>query len=155
MLVEFSEISDDSRLWIYASDQKLSNLQETYIFDKISEHVKQWTAHDKPLKGSFKILERYFIIIALDESYTSASGCSIDTLQNLILLLEKELSITLFNRLNIFCKIDNEIVIFPYSELSNNVSSSTLFYDLTINKKSYLSSFLKPISEGWCFSLLK
>ena len=154
MLVEFNNISDDSRLWIYASDKKLSHNQEKCIFDKISTHIKQWKAHDIPLKGSFKILDGYFIIIALDESYASASGCSIDTLQNLISFLEKELSITLFNRLNIFCRIENEIVIFPSSNLSKNVSPNTLFYDLTISKKSHLSSFLKPISEGWCFSLL-
>ena len=154
MFVEFNNISNDSRLWIYASENKLSEKQERYIYEKILTHIKEWKSHDRPLKGSFKILEGYFIVIALDESFTHASGCSIDTLQNMILLLEKELSISLFNRLNIFCKIDNDIKVFPHSELSNKVSSSTLFYDLTISKKSHFSSFLKPIRDGWCYRLL-
>ena len=154
MLINFDDISDDSRLWLYASDIKLTGQQEAYILEHISKHLENWEAHKASLRAAVTILEGYFIIVALDESKTLASGCSIDTLQKVIQDLEKVLSISLLNRLNIFCKINDDIVCVPSSELSKRVSSETLFYDLTINKKSDLSFFLKPISNGWCNYLL-
>ncbi|MEC8853858.1 MAG: hypothetical protein VYD33_05365, partial [Bacteroidota bacterium] len=60
----------------------------------------------------------------------------------------------LLNRLNVFCKIDDYIECITTTNLSNKVNSTTLFYDLTILKKSEISNWLKPISEGWCSSFL-
>ena len=54
---------------------------------------------NKPLKGSFKILDGYFIIIALDESYTSASGCSIDKCMNFIKSLESVYDVDLLDKI--------------------------------------------------------
>ena len=68
--------------------------------------------------------------------------------------IENKLSISLLNRLNIFCLLDDDIVCIPSFNLKNNVNKDTLFYDLTIKSKSQIHSFLKPISEGWCAKLV-
>ena len=107
-----------------------------------------------PLAAGVTILENHFIIIALDETENGASGCSIDTLQNKIQNLEKELSISLLNRLNIFYRIEDNIKCIPTTKLAELANKETLFYDLTIQKKSELSNWLKPIEEGWCADLL-
>ena len=155
MLVEFDEISDNSRIWIYASERKLIIEEQNNILEYISNHLQNWKAHSVSLKSAVTILEHFFIIIALDESYQLASGCSIDKLYKVIQDLEKDLSISLLNRLNVFCNIDKRIVCIPTSQLSDNVSSDTLFYDLTISNKSDLSLFLKPIKSGWCNKFIK
>ena len=154
MLVDFNTTADQSRIWIYAAEQKLTNEQENHILKAISDHLQNWEAHKVPLTAGVTILEHHFIIIALDETKNGASGCSIDTLQNKIQNLEKDLSISLLNRLNVFCRIDNEIECIPTLKLADNANQDTLFYDLTIQKKSELHSYLKPISEGWCASCL-
>ena len=154
MLVNFNTIPEESRIWIYAAEQKLTNEQESYILQSISDHIKNWEAHKVPLTAGVAILENHFIVVALDESKNLASGCSIDTLQKLIQHLEKDLSISLLNRLNIFCKIEDEILCIPSFKLESIAKYNTLFYDLTIQKKSELHSYLKPISEGWCASYL-
>ena len=154
MLVNFNTIPEESRIWIYAAEHKLTNDQENYILKSISDHLQNWEAHKVPLTAGVTILENHFIVIALDETKNGASGCSIDTLQNKIQNLEKDLSISLLNRLNVFCRIDNEIECIPTFRLSENANKETLFYDLTIQKKSELHSYLKPISEGWCDSYL-
>ena len=69
--------------------------------------------------------------------------------------MENYLHISLTNRLNIFCLIDNKIQCLPSSELTKFANKETLFYDLTIQKKSDLNSYLKPIKEGWCSRLIK
>lgn len=155
MLVEFDKISDNSRIWIYASETELTNNQHDYILEKLSNHLRNWEAHKVPLIAGVTILENHFIIVALDDSKNGASGCSIDTLQNKIQEIEKELSISLLNRLNIFCKIEGFIKCIPINKLADNANKETLFYDITIQKKSKLSNWLKPIEEGWCTSLIE
>ena len=154
MLVNFNTIPEESRIWIYAAEHKLTNDQENYILKSISNYLQNWEAHKVPLTAGVTILETHFIVIALDETKNGASGCSIDTLQNKIQNLEKDLSISLLNRLNVFCRIDNEIECIPTLKLADNANQDTLFYDLTIQKKSELDSYLKSISEGWCASCL-
>ena len=154
MLVDFNTTDDQSRIWIYAAEQKLTNDQENHILKSISDHLQNWEAHKVPLAAGVTILENHFIIIALDETKNGASGCSIDTLQNKIQEIEKELSISLLNRLNVFCKIREEIKCIPTFRLKNEIDEDTLFYDLTIQKKSEIESWLKPIKDGWCYSYL-
>ena len=151
MLVDFyNKIPDDARIWIYASEKSLTKNQERYILKFISHHIQNWEAHKLPLTAGVTILEHHFIIVALDESKNRATGCSIDTLQKTIQNLEKELSINLMNRLSVFCKIGNEIQCVPSHKLGDVVKSDTLFFDLTIQKKSEIQNYLKPIREGWC-----
>ena len=154
MLVDFNTTADQSRIWIYAAEQKLTQDQENYILKAISNHLQNWEAHKLPLTAGVTILENHFIVVALDEGKNGASGCSIDTLQKTIQELEKELSISLMNRLNVFCRIDNKIQCIPSFKLESMAKADTPFYDLTILAKSDLNTYLKPISEGWCVYLV-
>ena len=154
MLVDFDILPEESRIWLYAAENALIKDHQNYILKVVSEDLKGWNAHQQPLTAGVTILENYFIVVALDESKNGASGCSIDTLQKTIQELEKELSISLMNRLNVFCKIEGEIVCVPSFKLGSIVNASTPFYDLTIQNKSELHSYFKPISEGWCAHLV-
>ena len=154
MLVDFNTTADQSRIWIYAAEHKLTNDQENHILKSISNYLQNWEAHKVPLTAGVTILENRFIVVALDDSKNAASGCSIDTLQNTIQELENELSISLLNRLNVFCKIREEIKCIPTFRLKNEIDEDTLFYDFTIQKKSEIESWLKPIKDGWCASYL-
>jgi len=154
MLADFYTLPEHSRIWIYASENALTHDKQNYILNYISEHLKGWNAHKVPLTAGITILENHFIVVALDENKNGASGCSIDTLQKTIQELEKELSISLMNRLNIFCKIGEGIDSIPYFKLKKIADRNTLFYDLTIQQKEELNSYLKPISEGWCAHLV-
>jgi len=154
MLADFHMLPEESRIWIYASEKALDTEQKSHILNYISEHLKGWNAHKIPLMAGVTILEDHFIVVALDEGENGASGCSIDTLQKTIQELEKELSISLMNRLNVFCRIDNKIECIPSFKLGSVVKADTPFYDLTILTKSDLNTYLKPISEGWCAHLV-
>ena len=155
MLVDFNNISNDSRIWIYASPRKLSNDQQNYITNFLSNHIQNWEAHKVPLTAAVTILENHFIVIALDEGINNASGCSIDILQHKIQEIENYLAVSLTNRLNVFCLVDDKIKCIPSSNLSKFANKETLFFDLTIQKKSDLNSYFKPIKKGWCSRLIK
>lgn len=150
MLSDFHSLPEFSRIWMYASEETLTSKQQDFILDYISDHLLTWNAHKADLTAGVTILENHFIVVALDESKNKASGCSIDTLQQTIQKLEMELSLSLLNRLNVYCKIDGEIHCIPCLNLKGNVDSHTLFYDLTVQKKEDLNTYLKPIKDGWC-----
>lgn len=150
MLLDFHSLPESSRIWMYASEQTLTSKQQDFILDYISDHLQTWNSHKADLTAGVTILENHFIVVALDESKNKASGCSIDTLQQTIQKLETELSLSLLNRLNVYCKIDGEIHCIPYLNLKGNVDSHTLFYDLTVQKKEDLNTYLKSIKDGWC-----
>lgn len=150
MLIDFNIISDSSKLWVYGSEKKMTLKQQQYIVYSIGKYLKGWEYHTNPLIAAVTILENRFLIVALDTSEYGVGGCSIDSLQRAIQDVEKELDISLLNRLNVFCKMENEIQCIPSSKLKGIVNGDTYFYDLTIQKKSEISSYLKPIKEGWC-----
>ncbi|MDA7729066.1 hypothetical protein N8838_02855 [Flavobacteriales bacterium] len=154
MLADFNTLPEYSRIWVYAAEKALTTEQQNHILTYISEHLKGWNAHKVHLTAGVTILKNHFIVVALDETVNGASGCSIDTLQQTIQVLEEDLSISLMNRLNVFCKIDNKIQCIPSFKLGSMANSDTLFYDLTILVKSELNTYLKPISEGWCAHLV-
>jgi|TARA_B110000902_G_scaffold214126_1_gene245954 hypothetical protein len=154
MLADFNTLPEEARIWVYASEKALTEDQQSHILTYIAEHLKGWNAHKVPLTAGVTILENHFIVVALDEGKNGASGCSIDTLQKTIQELEKELSISLMNRLNVFCRIDNKIQCIPSFKLESMAKADTPFYDLTILAKSDLNTYLKPISEGWCVYLV-
>ena len=154
MLADFHTLPDSSRIWLYASEKALTTDQQNHILTYIAEHLKGWNAHKVPLTAGVTILENHFIVIALDENKNGASGCSIDTLQKTIQELEKDLSIALMKRLNVFCKIGEIIKVIPSFKLGFIANEDTLFYDLTIQRKEELSNYLKPIKDGWAKSYL-
>ncbi len=154
MLADFNTLPVSSRIWLYAAEKALTTEQQKHILTYIAEHLKGWNAHKAPLTAGVTILENHFIVVALDEGKNGASGCSIDTLQKKIQELEKDLSIALMNRLNVFCKIGEGIKVIPSFKLGDIANKDTLFYDLTIQRKEELSNYLKPIKEGWTKSYL-
>ena len=154
MLADFHTLPEQARIWVYASEKALTQNQQAYILNYISKHLKGWNAHKEPLTAGVTILENHFIIVGLDEDKNGASGCSIDTLQNTIQKIEKQLTLSLMNRLDVFYKIEDEILCIPSFKLESVADKDTLFYDLTILTKSDLNTYLKPISEGWCGHLV-
>ena len=154
MLVNFNILPDNSRIWIYASEYALTKKQKDYILSSINFHLTSWESHKSTLTAGVKILENHFIIVALDENLNYASGCSIDSLHEIIQKIERKLSISLMNRLNVFCKVNKRIECIPSFRLIDRVNKDTLFFDLTVKYKRDLAFWLKPIKMGWCYSLI-
>ena len=95
MFVDFKNISDNSRLWIYGSAKALTSEIQISISQKIISFLNSWTHHGKSLTCSFSILHDRFIVIALDEDINQTGGCSMDGLQKLIIKIDDDFSLDL------------------------------------------------------------
>ena len=161
MIVSFDEISDDARIWIYQSNKLFSNDQIKIIKDRIQDFLNSWTSHGNELKVASKIKYSYFIIIALDQNTSLATGCSIDKMVHFIKNLENEFGVRLLDRLDISYKINNEIFIsnlkdFKDKILEKKIDNTTIVFNNLINLKSDLTNRWEiPLSKSWHKQLVK
>jgi hypothetical protein len=78
MFVPFETLPNTARLWIFQAERKLSPEEITIICNHLQLFTNTWSAHGQPLRASYQLKEDRFILLAVDESFYQASGCSID-----------------------------------------------------------------------------
>ena len=109
MRVDFKNMPDNSRIWIYQSDRDLNESEISIIDDKTTTFLDSWQAHGKDLECSYSIINRRFIVIAVNENINPIGGCSIDYSLQLINDISDSIQTNLLNRLIVNYKIDNKI----------------------------------------------
>ena len=88
MYIEFSNISDNAKVWIYQASKPLGKDDIDLISKEAKLFCHQWAAHNTPLHSSFKVLHDKFLILAVDEGVNAASGCSIDSSVRFVKIIE-------------------------------------------------------------------
>ena len=80
------------RIWIYQSNQKFfaRRIRSDTSRSRIG-FIEEWTAHGSDLKAGYEIRYKRFIVLALDQTQTSASGCSIDASVHFIQQIGKKI----------------------------------------------------------------
>ena len=59
MYVDFKDLPDTARIWVYQSDRELNASQTEEMSQVLKDFVEEWTRHGKDLKGSFAISVSY------------------------------------------------------------------------------------------------
>lgn len=101
MVKSFDSLPDSSRVWVYQADRNLSDNECQTIINKVNNFIDQWDTHGTPLVGSCKVFFNRFIVLAVDQEQQAPSGCSIDKSVDVIRILEKELNVNLFGRMEV------------------------------------------------------
>ena len=155
MIVDFKTMPDDSRIWIYQSNRDFNESEIGIINDKTISFLDNWQAHGKDLECSYSIIDKRFIIIAVNEIVNPIGGCSIDFSLQLIKDISNTIGIDLLNRLVVNYKLDNRIESSSLSDLKNKIkdgafSPETIIFNTAINYKSELfNNFEIDIRSSW------
>ncbi|MGN6645932.1 MAG: hypothetical protein ACTHJT_05320 [Cytophaga sp.] len=155
MYVPFDNLSDQSRVWIYASQTPFNPKQTAFISETLKPFTDDWQAHGTPLKASFTISHNQFIIIGVDESHHSPSGCSIDKSVQIIKNIESELGIDLMNRMVVYILKDKMVQTAMPEDLGILIAGHILtpdsqVFDNTITScKNFRNSWIKTAKETW------
>ena len=155
MIVDFKTMPDDSRIWIYQSNRDFNESEIGIINDKTTSFLDNWQAHGKDLECSYSIIDKRFIIIAVNESVNPIGGCSIDFSLQLIKDISNTIGIDLLNRLVVNLKIDNRLESLSLGDLKNKIkdgdfSPETIIFNTAINSKSeLLNNFEIDIKSSW------
>jgi hypothetical protein len=155
MLVEFNSLSETSRVWIYQASRSFSAEELEEVRTGLDQFIKEWTAHGSELAAGYEIRYNRFIVIALDQTNVTASGCSIDASVRFILDLEKKYDIDLLDKMNVSYK-QGEFVAYKtlidFKKMAKNksVSKNTIvFNNLVTNKLEYQNYWEVPAEESW------
>lgn len=155
MFVPFEELSPTARVWIYQLDRSISGLEKSEIGKAIKGFCHQWQAHGAPLRTSFQLIHNHFLVLAVDETAGSASGCSIDGSVKVLKELGERYDIDFFNRTLAAFLINNEIVVYPLNQLKEIFTSGTLspaattFNNLVESKAAFLENWMVPVGKSW------
>ncbi len=155
MLTEFKNLPDNSRIWVYQANRKLSEQEVAEITEKTNEFLTKWTAHGAALEAALEIKYNRFIVIGLNQANASASGCSIDASVHFIQTLEKEYDIDLLDKMNVTFYSGEFIAYKPLADFKKmakdkSVSKNTVVFNNLVNTKAeYLENWEVPAKESW------
>ena len=88
MLVPFKSLPKNSRIWIFPSSKEIDIHKKSKIKERLVKFISDWTSHNKNIQAGFELPYNRFIVIALNQNLQNASGCSIDSLMNIIQIFE-------------------------------------------------------------------
>ena len=155
MFVPFDQLPDHSRVWIYPSNRMFTPDELVSIQEKAQAFLEQWTAHGADLQAGIDLPYDRFIVMGLNESVQSASGCSIDSSVHFIKVLEQTFDITLLDKMNVTYRIKNTFDHIPLKEFRKKAknkqfnSDVIVFNNLVLDKMEYDSLWEIPASSSW------
>ena len=76
----FSSLPDSARIWIYCAQRPLTDRESQALTDHVGRFLADWTSHTRAVAPSWQLLYSQFVIVGVDETSVSLSGCSIDSL---------------------------------------------------------------------------
>jgi hypothetical protein len=132
MLVNFNQMPQNSRIWIYQANQPFSLEIKSILENKLNDFISNWESHGAPLKASWSIFYDLFLIIAVDEDHYAASGCSIDKSVHLVKDLENELGTELLSKNYVAVLEGSSIATVTLKDLKNHVSEGKIKPDSVV-----------------------
>ncbi|OYQ44843.1 ABC transporter ATPase [Flavobacterium aurantiibacter] len=155
MYVPFEELPEESRVWIYQSNRRLQPEELSQIETALQQFVENWAAHGKPLQASFEIRYDRFIVLAVDQEFNAATGCSIDASVHFIQELEKQFDIVLLDKMNVTYRLGDHIahkslIDFKKMVKDRAVSPHTIVFNNLVNTiEEYQNDWEVEASQSW------
>jgi hypothetical protein len=155
MFAPFETLANSARVWIYQAGRKFTEIEKNTISDTLTAFTHSWVAHGNPLKTSFAILYDQFIVLAADENFNEASGCSIDSSVRVIRQLDQQFSLGLFDRTKIGFLEGEQLSMIPLNELPNALAEgrwqqNSMFFNNVIELKGQLKNgWIIPANQTW------
>lgn len=155
MYINFTELPDSARIWIYQSNRSFSAIELPELELKIKQYLEGWTAHGLGLQAAFELRYNRFIVIGVNQEVHSVSGCSLDDLARFIQQLEKDYQVDLLDRMNVSYRQGEFIAYknladFKKMVKNKSVSGKTIvFNNLVNNKLEYETHWEIPLEESW------
>ncbi len=155
MLVNFSTLPEDSRVWIYQANRSFSEQELENIKEKLDLFITNWTAHGSDLQAGYDIRYKRFIILGLNQNIANATGCSIDASVHFIQQLEKDYGVDLMDKMNVSYKQGafvayKSLLDFKKMAKQRAISKNTIvFNNLVSNIAELNENWEVPASESW------
>lgn len=131
MFVEFNELPEDARIWVYQANRDMNEAEQAAVLDFLKAEVNTWVTHGMPMRGSVQIRFNRMILIAADTGFQQPSGCSIDSSTGWLQELGKNTGLNFFDR-SIGYFEDGKLKFFSVFEAKKQVSGGTIQPDTPV-----------------------
>lgn len=151
----FSHCPEGSRVWIFQSTEPLSEVEISKAREFLEKFLAGWKAHQMPLLSYGEVFMSHFLVIVVDETLTSVSGCAGDALHRAVRELGGILQKDLFDRLHYPVIHDGRLSFHSRNELRsavehNLLTGDDLLIDHTVGDlKSWRNSWMVPLMDSW------
>ena len=160
-VVPFDSLPDASRVWVFGSDRALSDAGATTLVKAVDEYLTGWKAHGAPLTVGSQFRDDRFLVVAVDQSSTGASGCSIDGLFRVLQGLESQVGASLVGGGRVFYRDGHgQVQSASRDEVaalaaSGAITKDTVVFDTSLTDLgAFRSGFEKRAKESWVASLM-
>ena len=160
MIVDFNTLPSDSKLWIYQSNREFTSTELKEIKTLTESFLNNWQTHNEELEVSYQIKYNRFLILAVNESFNSPGGCSIDLSIRFIKDLSKKINIDLLNRMNVSYRDNQEIKCLKLNDFKDLLNSKSInggtiiFNNLVKTKIDYLNNWETNIKNSWLYQFI-
>ncbi|SFU03723.1 hypothetical protein SAMN04489724_3511 [Algoriphagus locisalis] len=155
MYVEFNDMSEDSRVWVYQAARQFTSTEKALIASKLTAFCDGWNTHGNRMPTSFQIIDDQILVLAVDESGLGASGCSIDSSVRTLRELEREIVNNLTDQGKVTFKSNSgEINVasalgIKSKVTSGEIDSQTLVINPQVKNKKDLESVWILAGNSW------
>ena len=159
--IEFDDLPDSARVWVYGADRGLDEKEESRLIQPVDEFLDRWTAHGVPLHTARRWDDGRFLTIAVDSTKEGASGCSIDGLYRALKALESSIGAHIVTSgLVYYCGTDGKIYSVTRDEFTNlattgEITGDTEVFDLSVTSlNEWRSRFKSRAADSWHAALM-
>lgn len=160
-LVALETLPDDARCWVFGARAPIDEIDEPRLLSAVDRYLKQWKAHGMPLVCARDFRDEHFLVIAVDEKASDASGCSIDGLFRTLQEIEAGIGTTMVGGGNVYFRDAVGLVhCLPLPEFeqmaaAGDATGETVVFDTTVTTLgAYRERFETRASESWHRQLL-
>lgn len=147
-LESFDKFPDESRVWIYQTDRALNDHEIKSVRGKLNVFVREWAAHGNKLWATADVISPYFVAVAVNDTLTPPSGCSIDASVKELQSLGKELKVDFFTRMKVTYIKDDHLDQVDFSDLSTLDENTQIFDPLLSNLGELRTKFPVALKES-------
>ena len=157
---------ESSKLLVFTSDVTLDAVSSNSFMSRLEKFLSTWSSHGSQLNADYVLIANRVLFIAVDESRSIASGCSVDSLTNFIKSEGVASGVDWFNRHQVLYrsinqndftsdwlvhKLEDFISLIKNGSLSESVQ--TLNTTVSVVKEAR-ESMIQPFSHSWYSRLL-
>ena len=161
MIVNFKQIPDEGKLWIFPSHRKFYPQEIAELKERVEAFLTEWDDQEIAIKCSYSLKYDRFIIITVDDSKNSLSLQAHELLITFIQDLEKKYDIVLMDKINVCYKQGDYV---QYKDLKDfrkmikakGVSQKTIVFNNMITSKVELKyDWEINIMDSWLGRFIK
>ena len=130
--VEFDQLPDDARVWIFPAERSLSETEQGQLLAVVDQFIDQWGAHAVPLTAGREMRYDRFLFVGVDQRQAGPSGCSIDALFRQTQILEQQMEVELADHAPVLFRRGSTIERVPRDQFATLAAQGTVDLDTTV-----------------------